>query len=330
MHGCEGSENFYPQKIGTRGISMNKNLNNTQLPSAAPNINRKAFLAQPNEHLLLQTNPFDAVRRFDDFLDASGLDERNVLMPLLCTYPLPIYRKDPNQRLARWTQVNPMFLWHPLMWLPENLALRKQYRMIASSGDPEQVYIESNSTWAIRIVIEMVRSGLYNPDDGTWLDVLAFYGLDVASEQERIALWLKGNRDTLLDAIDLTDLMPGSDDPDWGLRTAHELAEVLCPAQWELLALSIQERFAEQTQFNENDENVKRSLIGFLGSIAADAFAEIPVDPETGQDCVSEFLGLLEHVQEPGADVVALEYIFLGLLKTIAQDYRGASNVLDV
>ena len=96
---------------------------------------------------------------------------------------------------------------------------------------------EDDDTWAVRVCLELSASGLYDAESGTWLDVLARYGLDVddPTTLDRIRSWQAGASDPVLDTIDLSDLVD-IDDRHWALETAIALMGDLKPASWALLA----------------------------------------------------------------------------------------------
>lgn len=288
-------------------------------------IKRRSFLNAPGEQLLLTSDPVEYIRRFDAFIDASGLPAERVLATPLSAVPIPVTSKGEDGKPQRWACADPSFMWHPLMWLPPHLALRYRYRVVdeAHGGTDDDFEIESDSVWAIRVALELVHSGLYNPEDGTWLDVLAYHGLDVENpvDQARVELWLQGSDDETLDQIDLTSIVAVPDDQEWALRAASDLAEVLVPAEWSMIAAGIVEAVESQlVAVGETDEN-RRALLNVMGQVAAQALHDVPADPESGVDYIDLVGVLTEDAALPDADTAYLLDTFLEAVSEIAADY---------
>lgn len=218
------------------------------------------------------------------------------------------------------------------MWLPPHLALRFKYRVVDrdAGGTDEDVEVESDAIWATRVALELVHSGLYNPEDGTWLDVLAYHGLDVENpvDQARVELWLKGAPDGTLDAIDLTGLVVVPEDPEWGLRAAAGLTEVLVPAEWALISDGIANAISGQLLALQ-DPAARVDMLRVMGQIAAQALHDVPADPETGIDYI-DLIGILgEMLDQPGADLDYIAATTLEALTEISEDYRPSLEALD-
>ncbi|MGO1409804.1 hypothetical protein [Microbacterium sp.] len=81
----------------------------------APAVVRRPFLTEPGEHLLVNYDPLAFVRRFEAFVEASGVPAERVLASPLLSIPLPVPSKGAAGGVARWAGANPSFLWHPLM-----------------------------------------------------------------------------------------------------------------------------------------------------------------------------------------------------------------------
>lgn len=294
---------------------------------------RRKYLTEPGETLLLTTNPATYVQRLDRFADDSGLpDERILAMPLLAT-PLPVASVGEDGKVAKWEGVNPLFLWHPLMWLPYSVALRLKLRTISpeDGGTDADHEIESDVIWGIRVALELTRSGLYDPATGTWLDVLAYHGIDINNEfdQDRVAAWLNGEPDSVLDSIDLTDLLGSSDaDPEWALQSAIALSDVLEQAEWSLMANGIAQimrgidaqNTAELPAEQLND--ARRELIDTWGKVAQSALHAVPADPDDGLDVV-DLIGLITaDIEQAETDPQASLGMLLDMLDNVAEDYK--------
>ncbi|WP_433673879.1 hypothetical protein [Microbacterium gorillae] len=295
-------------------------------------IKRRTFLNGPGEQLLLTSDPMEYITRFDAFVDASGLPPEKVLATPLSAIPLPVASKGAFGMPERWASADPSFMWHPLMWLPPHLALRYRYRVIDEDhgGTVEDTDIESDAMWAIRVALELVHSGLYNPDDGTWLDVLAYHGLDADNpvDQARVEMWLAGGADITLDQIDLTSIVAVPEDQEWALRAAADLVEVLVPAQWSMIAAGIVETVESQLEANGRSEETLRALLNIMGQVAAQALHDVPADPDTGIDYVDLIGVLTEESQTRGSDPDYLMNTFLEAIAEVAADYLPSLQAL--
>lgn len=191
---------------------------------------RRRILTNPNESLLLCHSAFDLSSRFGEFADLSGVPETAILSTSLSAVPIPDYRKiEPGRR--RWEGTRPEFMWHPLMWLPARLAER--HVMV---GDDRNIH-EITPVYTLRVIAELAAANLYDAETGTWLDILSVVGLDITAPdvQSRVAAWLEGVEDEVLDAIDLTDLLV-NDDPEWAFDLAVDLALPALFASWAVMA----------------------------------------------------------------------------------------------
>jgi hypothetical protein len=295
-------------------------------------IKRRSFLNGPGEQLLLTSDPIEYITRFDTFLDACGLPAEKVLAAPLSAVPLPVASKDIDGRPERWAGANPSFFWHPLMWLPPHLALRYRYRLIDDEhgGTSEDTAIESDAVWAIRVALELVHAGLYNPDDGTWLDILAYYGLDADNpvDQARVEMWLAGASDETLDQIDLSPMFVVPENPEWALTEAFALAEVLVPAQWAMTAAGIVEAVTSQLEANGATDETRQGLMNVMGQVAAQALHDVPADPQTGIDYIDLIGVLREEAQAADADLAYLMDTFLEAVSEVADDYLPALEAL--
>ena len=193
---------------------------------------RRSFVPAAGKELILSDSATDVAGGFEQFAQVSGIPAEEILNEPMVTTPLPVctYTDGVLKRPA----AHPAFFWHPLMWLPERLALRLQVRETDDS-----IRIEDNSEWALRVALELQAAGLYDPTTGGWADVLALHDLDITDPAvvERVAAWLGGAADPVLDTIELMPEDPES--PQWAFVEAHELVSTLQPAQWALTAQSL-------------------------------------------------------------------------------------------
>ena len=195
-------------------------------------IRRRAFILEPGESLLLTQGSLEVALRFGMWERFTQLPARAIVTNPIAAAPLIDY--PPQGHPAQvWQQVNPASLWHPLMWLPARLAGR--YQIEAEDGTTTT---EDDDTWAVRVCLELTLSGMYDPESGTWVDVLSMFGLDIDDPDvlDRVRWWQTGEPDPILDAIDLATEIDVEDDRHWALETAAALMDDLRPASWALLA----------------------------------------------------------------------------------------------
>ncbi|GAB3176156.1 hypothetical protein GCM10027059_50590 [Myceligenerans halotolerans] len=193
---------------------------------------RKRSLLEPGESLLLPRSALDVALRSTDFVKATGLSPEGVLCTPHVAAPLPRY--DAEGYFPARDAVVPAALWHPLFWLPPEVAGRYVLEL-----DDGATMVEPDEIWALRLVLQLSVSGLYDVASGTWTDVLAGHGLDTADDRSlaRLRQWQSGRNDDVLDGIDLTGAfdVPGQD-PHWALQSALAIMDDVVPAATALLA----------------------------------------------------------------------------------------------
>lgn len=302
-------------------------------------VRRRRWVNEPGEQLLLDPDPFRHVTRFDEFATAARLPVEKVLSSPICTIPIPVPDRAGDGTPTRWAGADPSWFWHPLLWLPARLAFRY---MIGDPDQPEQGEVEPDDMWAARVCLEMVGSGLYNPDDGTWLDVAAYYGLDTDNpvDQARITAWLEGAADPDLDRIDLEPLLQAALEgqaPDQVPQAAADLVETLQPAQWSLTADVLGQDADVELNGTPDDPaaaptpSQKAGRLTTLAMIAAHLLRDVP--PEDGDefDMADLFGGIADEAAAPDPDTAVddLAGMFLHALGEIRDDYRYALDALD-
>lgn len=193
---------------------------------------RRRSMLERGESLLLPMSALDVALRNTDFIRATGLARDLVLCTPHVAVPLPLY--DADGRLAARASIASSELWHPLFWLPVEVAGR--YVLEQEDGTTA---IEPDEVWAVRVALQVSVSGLYDVESGTWCDVLVDRGLDVTDDAvlARIRRWQTGERDDVLDEIELGDVLqvPG-EDPHWAIQSALALMDDLAPAAIAMLA----------------------------------------------------------------------------------------------
>lgn len=121
--------------------------------------------------------------------------------------------------------------WHPVFWLPTKLA-----RPL-----PE----ESDAEWGYRVATAFIEHGIYTPDDGSWVDIPAWLGLDLDHPIDRahIQNWLAGNPVPALDSIDwetINGLYPATPETDHvGIQDSIINTDLYTQAQWTLTTQSL-------------------------------------------------------------------------------------------
>lgn len=197
---------------------------------------RRHLLPEARESLLLCMVALDVPFRFEEFAGVTGLADHAIYSSPLLSVPIPRYYDIPEGQ-RRWKGVNPAVLWHPLFWLPPRVADR--YELTGENEDETE--LEDDDTWALRVALEMTLSGLYDPADGSWVDILHLSGIDITTgaAQARVKAWLDGAPDPVLDAIDLSDYLDVTEDRDWAIGAAMKLLPTVRGASASVIAASL-------------------------------------------------------------------------------------------
>lgn len=182
---------------------------------------RKAYL-ESGRSVVLSLIPVEHVAIWGDFQDDSGIPPGSLVSSIMCPIPVPAYQADgglpPKTRSATRAEM----LWHPFLWLPEHIAARR---------NEDEV---DNDLWALRVALEVQVIGLWDIEDGAWLDVCSTVGIDLddADDLARAKEWLDGSADPALDSIDLTDWTMDRKDPSWATYIAKEMFGGLLQVAW--------------------------------------------------------------------------------------------------
>ena len=218
-------------------------------------ITRRPYLTEPGESLFLARSPIETALRFGAFVRDTGLSGSEVSTSALCAVPIPLYQDFAERR--RWAGTRIEMMWHPLLWLPEHL---QGPQTLVFNGEP---YEEPWDFYVTRLCIELEVSGIYDPESGTWLNVLSLAGLNIDEEmtQARLKRWMSGARDDRLDALTLEPHIRDNQDPDWAYDRSGELTEGLIQMSWAISAKSLAEALEDLTigEVSEdavNDETV--------------------------------------------------------------------------
>jgi hypothetical protein len=272
--------------------------------TAKPILYREAWNA-PGEPLLAPSDLTKMLEREDDFVTYTDLVfGRDYYTNPIFAHPIPIY---PDRwpvihgiRRNRWEGLEASTAWHPLYWLPERLAKRAHVKY-----DDGSERFESEHEYLVRLGAELLATGLYHQEDGTWVDVFAMYGLDIDNQSHlsRIEDWLAGGRDEILDNIDLDWLFNHDEAP--SIEMAQNYAPTVVEAAAYIAASSILENLESDQEsiraatfaanvflkdaVGENDEPVG----GFFADTHAVAMSDL-----LPKDLYSRIKGVLDSVMK--------------------------------
>lgn len=119
----------------------------------------------------------DSVDNRNAMSRATGLGSDMVIAPLWATTAVPLMTPE----RARVLTANPSIQGHPFLWMPVETIARAE---IDEGGG--NVREESNEEWALRILLEALYSGWFDPRTGRWLDIVKSSGLGM----DRVRTWL--------------------------------------------------------------------------------------------------------------------------------------------
>lgn len=265
------------------------------------------FFGNPEEALVLYrgADPVGYFERERWFQEMTALPADRIVMSALCAVPLPVAERDDLGLLARWpSTMNPELLWLPLFWLPEMLLTR----YLVQTGVPGEERIETDDEWALRVASEVSAAGLYDPETGSWLDVLAANGIDIEAPDTvlRLGAWLEGEPDPVLDNIDLSPLFEVVDDlgqsvnlHEEALQFALDAAPLATAAQFASLA----SRLLDRLQSTVYEEANLAARIEQVDEIATLSFmllgaAELPEPSEQVVDVVQDARDSIDELLE--------------------------------
>lgn len=267
----------------------------------------------PGENLLLDENILAAPARAREFSEDTGVPFADLVVSPLAATAIPVDTYGEDSR--RWAGTRPEAMWHPLMWLPSRLSSRYRYK-----NREGEVVFENDDQWAARVVMELTAAGLYDPETGEWVDVLATFGIDVDDDLDlaRIEDWLDGEPDEVLDTIDLDEAVRNVHDETWALVSVLVLEDILWQASWAMVSNSLIELL--DMAFITDPERVMlatrtASTLGMalLGEVRGDDYPVMPSavfgdifmrsskitheDPDA-TPCVNELFNILYTIRE--------------------------------
>lgn len=218
---------------------------------------RRAFLLEPGESLLVPHDPLQTLANHIATATATGLSQSQLVASRMSRVPVP--QNSGRMGARRAPGIQPESMWWPLLWLPERLTRRVEYHVIDNdlvvvdpdglfAGDPRtttapidgyDLHRETTDVWVIRVLMEIEAADLYDPDDGTWADVLSGVGINIDSPsgRRRIERWLEGEPDEALDDLNAHFLndghhFPDGETPTWAFRSAVAIYNDLLDAAW--------------------------------------------------------------------------------------------------
>ena len=258
---------------------------------------RKQYLLEPLESLLITQDVVKHSFRLGEFVDDSGLEIEQVTNLPICSIPLPA-PVPIEAGVRRFADAKTSFLWHPLMWLPERTATQQMI-----TGVDGELRLELGVEWSARVALELMSSGLYDVEDGTWLDVLALHHLDIENPVDfaRVEAWQAGAADPILDHIDVDDLIQFERDERWSFNAIQDLMVMLVPAQWSILAGSLEQVLVTECAHMSGDE--QRGLASLVVELGVVVLGNAPVLTEESEVTVFALLDVLDQLADADADV---------------------------
>jgi hypothetical protein len=231
-------------------------------------------MTEPGEPLEVASSTLRSAARYRTWAADTGIGAEWVTPQPLCCVPLPVYPAGWPAGRRRWPGLRPAMMWHPLLWLPERLATR--YTLLDKTGGRSA---EPDDVWALRVCLEVQASGLYDADTGSWLDVLSLAGLDGDDPDTatRVAAWLNGRPDPVLDGLDLTEHVDRPSDPDWAVFAAIAELPALQVISWAVTALDLLEACEELTETGGDTGRVRRAAAA-IAALAGTNLRGLPDD----------------------------------------------------
>ena len=231
-------------------------------------------MTEPGEPLEVASSTLRSAARYRTWAADTGIGAEWLTPQPLCCVPLPVYPAGWPAGRRRWPGLRPAMMWHPLLWLPERLATR--YTLLDDTGGRST---EPDDVWALRVCLEVQASGLYDADTGSWLDVLSLAGLDGDDPDTatRVAAWLNGRPDPVLDGLDLTEHVDRPSDPDWAVFAAIAELPALQVISWAVTALDLLEACEELTETGGDTGRVRRAAAA-IAALAGTNLRGLPDD----------------------------------------------------
>ena len=254
--------------------------------------NRRPYLTGPGDSLILPPSSFTLNTMYESFAADTGIEPDRLVFDAVIGTPLPL--RDYGRGPRGWDpMLNPAMFWHPLFWLPDAIAVPLDF--VDDDGVEQEERLE---LWALRVAWEIIWAGMYDPDDGTWVDVLSLYGLDAddANVQARVSNWLAGAADPVLDTIDLTDYI--SPNQDSTVLLVIDQAEPFRTASWGVHADELVTGLGHTLQ-NATSEDEYRWAVGQFAYVALLALGDAPPLNEGGQPFAAAWQTIMQEAENP-------------------------------
>ncbi len=258
-------------------------------------IRPRTWQQKPGDRLILVPDAEEWMRRVGEFEELLGEAQAEFIytIPFLAA---ALYERHPEGPAGIPLQV----AWHPLFWLPTKLA--------------SPLLEESDAEWGYRVCRAFLEHGVYVPEDGTWMDIPAWLGLNIdhPTDRARIQTWLAGNPDPLLDRIDwdtIGGLYPPTPETEHltyvdaitGVPTYEE-------AQFALTAHSLFQAVTEELE-GLTDSDAEAKAIEVFDKLAPTVLRTLAAAPEAIEGWGTVFDSvepISAALHEPGADKVEL------------------------
>lgn len=313
----------YRRRLGTETVTVTVTVTDTADASQGAVPLRREFLLKPGEGWMLSPDLFLCAERLEDFMEVTGLTDKQVVMTPVVAVPIPSPELSvPPEGERQWSNVFAEMLWHPFFWLPDSVARR------AIVADESGERPELDEEYVVRVMALCTMAGLFDVETGTWLDVLAYAGLGEIDDAliDRLMDWMIGEPDEQLDSIDLSPLFAEAD----AGAESHAAADVISgvpqavEAQWALTADYIGRSVNDMRQDESATAEQKDVALGTFLVLAVAGFrgAEL-IGSERTQEALSQ---LVLDTQKPDADS---ELIVAGLLGICGREYVARRPALD-
>lgn len=279
----------------------------------------RSYLLEQGEGLLFTSDPWQWAARVTLFQEDTGLSTEQLYATPLFSHPIPIRTTGETT----WRKLPASMLWHPLLWLPEHLARPAQF----PDGKDGALVDEDPAEWGVRVMLEIANAGLYDAHTGEWVDVLARAGMDLQtpSGADRVAAWVRGASDPLLDTFTIGDQLGDRQPVGWARDTARAEGWAMREAQWSRTANALL-LFTEANP----DGQPPTMLAKIVAETAAACFTDIATDPESGQDYALAFSGYAfeaDHMNP--AEEFRVDYVLNSvklLLIEVEETFRPSRN----
>jgi hypothetical protein len=261
---------------------------------------RRSYMTGPGDSLILPPSSFNLATMFESFVADTGIDPDRLVFDPVVGSPLPM--RDYGRGPQGWDpELNPAMFWHPLFWLPDAIAVPLDFH--DQNGDEQE---EDLNLWALRVAWEVVWSGMYDAEDGTWADILSLYGLDVEAPdvQARITAWLSGAADPVLDTVNLAEYI--SENQDSNVLLVVDQAEPFRTASWGVHADELVTGLGHLLRDAKTEEEY-RWAVGQIAYVATLALGDTPPLNDGGQPFAAAWATIIEEADNPSTAIQTIQ-----------------------